>query len=163
MGSLAKGSLRKVCGNSAEILRKVHGQYVLLRQERVRKFCGKFAEISQKFAENFLQWPLPERPHKCSADFAPEPGSWGQQIQEYAPRRYEGSASPGAHSELRISSIRNGETRKPGQLAHASRACQPGALQNAVKNPSKIGSPYLYIWGVNFRPLNLGGVPGKTL
>ena len=55
MGSLAKGFLRKVCENSAEILRKVRGNYVLLRQERVRKFCGKFAEISRKFAENFLQ------------------------------------------------------------------------------------------------------------
>ena len=55
MGSLAKGFLRKVCGNSAEILRKVRGNYVLLRHERVRKFCGKFAEISRKICENFLQ------------------------------------------------------------------------------------------------------------
>ena len=48
MGSLAKGFF-------AEILRKVRGKYVLLRQERVRKFCGKFAEILRKFAENCLQ------------------------------------------------------------------------------------------------------------
>ena len=59
MGSLAKGSLRKVCGNSAEILRKVRGQYVLLCQERVRKFCGKFAEISRKF---FCNDPFPNDP-----------------------------------------------------------------------------------------------------
>ena len=68
MGSLAKGFLRKVCGNSAENLRKFVKKCVLLRQERVRKLCGKFAEISRKFAENFLQWPLPERPHKLIAD-----------------------------------------------------------------------------------------------
>ena len=55
MGSLAKGFLRKVCGNSAENSREFAKKYVLLRQERVRKFCGKFAEISRKFAENFLQ------------------------------------------------------------------------------------------------------------
>ena len=51
--------------------------------ESLRKFCGKFAEttfycarkgrgnsteISRKFAENFLQWPLPERPHKWTVD-----------------------------------------------------------------------------------------------
>ena len=52
MGSLAKGFLRKVCGNSAESSAETT---FLLRQERVRKFCGKFAEISRKFAENFLQ------------------------------------------------------------------------------------------------------------
>ena len=42
--------------------------WVLLRQERVRKFCGKFAEISRNFAENFRQWPLPERPQKWIAE-----------------------------------------------------------------------------------------------
>ena len=67
MGSLAKGILRKVCANSAENSQKFE-KYVWLRQERVRKFCGKFAEISQKFVENYLQWPLPERPHKWIAD-----------------------------------------------------------------------------------------------
>ena len=55
MGSLAKGFLRKVCGNSAEILRKFAKKCVVLRHERVRKFCGKFAEISRKFAEKILQ------------------------------------------------------------------------------------------------------------
>ena len=55
MGSLAKGFLRKVGGNSAENSRKVAKKCVLLRQERVRNFCGEFAEISRKFAENFLQ------------------------------------------------------------------------------------------------------------
>ena len=73
MGSLAKGFLRKVCGNSAEILRKVCGNCVLLCQERVWRFCGKFAEISRKFAENFLRWPLPERPCKWIVEFVP---SW---------------------------------------------------------------------------------------
>ena len=56
MGSLAKGFLRKVCGNSAENSRKFAKKCVLLRQERVRKLCGKFAEISRKFfSENVLQ------------------------------------------------------------------------------------------------------------
>ena len=56
------------CGKFAEFLRKFCRKYVLLRQERVRKFCGKFAQILWKFAENFLEWPLPERPHKCIAE-----------------------------------------------------------------------------------------------
>ena len=63
-------SLRKFCGKFAEIFRR--RRYVLLRQERVRKFCGKFAEISLKVAENFLQCPLSERPHKCIADIGPK-------------------------------------------------------------------------------------------
>ena len=57
MGLLAKGSLQKFCGKFAEIKKK-------MRQERVRKFCGKL----RKFAENVLQWPLPERPHEWIAD-----------------------------------------------------------------------------------------------
>ena len=68
MGSLAKGvfaeSLRKFCGNSAESSRTIR----FIAPGKGAEFCGKFAEISRKFAENFLQWPLPERPHKCSAD-----------------------------------------------------------------------------------------------
>ena len=28
----------------------------------------KVADILRKFAENFLQWPLPERPHKWTAE-----------------------------------------------------------------------------------------------
>ena len=58
MGSLAKGSLRKVCGNSAEICKK----YVSLRQERVRKFCGKFAEISRRLRKIFCNDPFPNDP-----------------------------------------------------------------------------------------------------
>ena len=34
----------------------------------MRKLRGKFAEISRKFAENFVQWPLPEQPHKWIAE-----------------------------------------------------------------------------------------------
>ena len=44
-GSLAKGFLRKVCGNCAENSQKLAKKYVVLRQERVRKVCGNFAEI----------------------------------------------------------------------------------------------------------------------
>ena len=62
MGSLAKGFLRKVCGNSAEILRKVRGNYVLLRQERARKFCGKFAEIRVNLRKLFCNDPFPNDP-----------------------------------------------------------------------------------------------------
>ena len=54
MGSLAKGSLRKVCGNSAEILRKLQEIRFIASgkgAEILRKVCGSFAEI----AESFLQ------------------------------------------------------------------------------------------------------------
>ena len=54
MGSLAKGSLRKVCGNSAEILPKVRGQYVFIAPgkgaEILRKVCRNFTEICGKFS-----------------------------------------------------------------------------------------------------------------
>ena len=55
MGSLAKGFLRKVCGNSAEILRKIRGNYVLLRAESLRKFRGNL----RKF---FCDDPFPNDP-----------------------------------------------------------------------------------------------------
>ena len=54
MGSLAKGSLRKVCGNSAKFcgnLQKIHFIASGKGAEILRKVCGNFAEI----AENFLQ------------------------------------------------------------------------------------------------------------
>ena len=56
------------CRNSAETSRKFAKKYVWQCQERVQKFCGKFAEIWWKFAEHFLQWPLPKQPHKRIAD-----------------------------------------------------------------------------------------------
>ena len=62
MGSLAKGPLRKVCGNSAEILAEICKKYVSLRQERVRKFCGKFAEISRRLRKIFCNDPFPNDP-----------------------------------------------------------------------------------------------------
>ena len=62
MGSLAKGSLRKACGNSAENLRKFCRKYVSLRQERVRKFCGKFADISRRLRKIFCNDPFPNDP-----------------------------------------------------------------------------------------------------
>ena len=60
MGSLAKESLRKVCGASAENSRKYEKlHFMLLRQERVRKFCGKL----QKFrAKCFCNDPFPNDP-----------------------------------------------------------------------------------------------------
>ena len=51
MGSLAKGSLRKVCGNSAETSR----EFAENRFYCVRKGCGNSADISRKFADIFLQ------------------------------------------------------------------------------------------------------------
>ena len=51
-------SLRKFCGNFAEICKK----YVSLRQERVRKFCGKFAEISRGLRKIFCNDPFPNDP-----------------------------------------------------------------------------------------------------
>ena len=53
-------SLRKFCGNLQEIRFIASGKGA----EILRKVCGNFVEI----AENFLQWPLPERPHKWTAD-----------------------------------------------------------------------------------------------
>ena len=64
MGSLGKGLLQKVCGNSAENSRKFAENTFYC----VRKGCGDSAEISRKFAEHSLQWPLPERPHKWIAE-----------------------------------------------------------------------------------------------
>ena len=61
MGPLVKGSLRKVCGNSAENSRKFSQQKYFYC---VRKGCGNSVEISRKLVKIFLQWPLPERPHK---------------------------------------------------------------------------------------------------
>ena len=49
------------CGNSAESSRKTMFNCA-------RKGCGNSAESLRKFAENFLQWPLPERPHKWIVD-----------------------------------------------------------------------------------------------
>ena len=50
------------------VLRKVCGNYVYC----ARKGCGNSAESLQTFcgifAEHFLQWPLPERPHKWIAE-----------------------------------------------------------------------------------------------
>ena len=64
MGSLAKGvlaeSLRKFCGKFAEIRKNTF--------HCVRKGCGNSAEILRKAAEFFLQWPLPEWPHKWIAE-----------------------------------------------------------------------------------------------
>ena len=56
MGSLAKGSLRKVCGSSAEILRKFARNTVRFiasgkGAEILRKVCGNFAEIAEKFLQ----------------------------------------------------------------------------------------------------------------
>ena len=51
-------SLRKFCGNFAEICR----EYVSLHQERVRKFCGKFAEISRRLRKIFCNDPFPNDP-----------------------------------------------------------------------------------------------------
>ena len=60
-GTGERGFLRKVCGNSAENLRKFAKKCVLLRQERVRKFCGKFAEISRKFATEQITRRISDR------------------------------------------------------------------------------------------------------
>ena len=62
MGSLAKGFLRKVCGNSAENSRKFAKKYFSLRQERVRKFCGKFEEILRNLQNFFCNDPFPNDP-----------------------------------------------------------------------------------------------------
>ena len=74
MGSLAKGSLRKVCGSSAEILRKVRGQYVLLRQENsaesLRKCHGNLRKI-------FCNDPFPNDP--ISVVLRKEWGKGGEQ------------------------------------------------------------------------------------
>ena len=43
-------------------LRKLRGNLQNIRFYCVRKGCGKLAEIAWKLAENFLQWPPPERP-----------------------------------------------------------------------------------------------------
>ena len=65
MGSLAKAFLQKVCGMFAEISKN----YVITSGKGAGTL-RKFAEILWKFAESFLQWPLPERPHKWKiADF----------------------------------------------------------------------------------------------
>ena len=54
MGSLAKGFLRKVCGNSAESLRKF-AKIRFIASGKGAEILRKVAEISRKFAENFLQ------------------------------------------------------------------------------------------------------------
>ena len=63
MGSLAKGFLQKVCGNSAESSRKfAENTFCCLR-----KGCGNSAESCGNFAEScgkFSAMTLPERPHK---------------------------------------------------------------------------------------------------
>ena len=51
---------RKFCGNSAEILRKF-AKKIGQKLRFPRKQGGNSAEISRKM---FLQWPLPEQPHK---------------------------------------------------------------------------------------------------
>ena len=61
MGSLVKGFLRKVHGNSAETSRKSE-KYVVLHQERVRKFCGKFAEFCGNLRTIFCNDPFPNGP-----------------------------------------------------------------------------------------------------
>ena len=62
MGSLAKGYLRKVCGNSAENLRKFAKNTFYC----VRKGCGNSAESLRKFRGNlrkiFCNDPFPNDP-----------------------------------------------------------------------------------------------------
>ena len=55
-------------GVFAESLRKFCGKFTETTFYCARKGCGNSAEISRKFAENFLQWPLPERPHKWTVE-----------------------------------------------------------------------------------------------
>ena len=58
-------------GVFAEILRKVYWYLQKCRfiaSGKRAEILRKVAEISRKCAETFLQWPLPERPHKWIAD-----------------------------------------------------------------------------------------------
>ena len=61
-GVVSEGVLRKVWGNSAEIMRKVRGNYVLLRQEKVRKFYGSLRKFRGNLRKISCNDPFPNDP-----------------------------------------------------------------------------------------------------